>query len=69
MAGQRPVVGTRYDIAPGEHMEVIAIGTRGIVVEYTDGRVELVEGDRWQLRQREVTRRSAMLKENGLRPR
>lgn len=68
MAGQRPVVGTRYDIAPGEHMEVIAIGTRGIVVEYTDGRVELVEGDRWQLRQREVTRRSATLKENWLRP-
>lgn len=52
----QPAVGTRYDIAPGEHMEVIAIGTRGIVVEYTDGRVELVDGKHWPLRQREVTR-------------
>lgn len=66
MASQQPVVGTRYDIAPGEHMEVIAIGTRGIVVEYTDGRVELVDGDHWQLRQREATHRNTILKENGL---
>ena len=66
MAGQQPVVGTRYDIAPGEHMEVIAIGTRGIVVEYTDGRVELVDEEHWQLRQREVTYRNAVLKENML---
>ena len=64
MASQQPVVGTRYDIAPGEHMEVIAIGTRGIVVEYTDGRVELVDGEHWQLRQHEVTYRNTILKEN-----
>lgn len=65
MASQQPVVGSRYDIAPGEHMEVIAVGTRGIVVEYTDGRVELVDGEHWQLRQREVTDRNTVLKENG----
>jgi len=68
MASLQPAVGTRYDIAPGEQMEVIAIGTRGIVVEYTDGRVELVDGDHWQVRQREVTHRSTMLNANGLRP-
>ena len=63
----RPMVGARYKISPGEHMEVIAIGTRGIVVEYTDGRVELVDGNHWQLRQREVSYRNKMLKENELR--
>lgn len=68
MAAHQPVIGTRYDIAPGEHMEVIAIGTRGIVVEYTDGRVELVDGDHWQLRQREIDRHSTVLNENGFRP-
>ena len=63
----RPTVGARYNIAPGEHMEVIAIGTRGIVVEYTDGRVELVDGDHWPLRKREVSYRNKVLKENELR--
>lgn len=66
MVSQQPVVGSRYDISPGEHMEVIAIGTHGIVIEYTDGRVELVDGAHWQVRQREVLRRDAILKENGL---
>lgn len=68
MAAHQPVIGTRYNIAPGEHMEVIAIGTRGIVVEYTDGRVELVDGEHWQLRQCEVGCHSSMLKENRFRP-
>jgi len=48
MGSIRPVVGTHYDTKPGESIEVIAVGTRGIVVEYIDGRVELLDLDCWQ---------------------
>ncbi len=48
MGSIKPIVGTHYDTKPGESMEVIAIGTRGIVVEYVDGRVELLDLDCWQ---------------------
>jgi len=48
MGSMRPVVGTHYDTQPGETIEVIAVGTRGIVVEYIDGRVELLDLDCWQ---------------------
>jgi len=48
MGSIRPIVGTHYDTKPGESIEVIAVGTRGIVVEYIDGRVELLDLDCWQ---------------------
>jgi len=48
MGSIRPIVGTHYDTQPGETIEVIAVGTRGIVVEYIDGRVELLDLDCWQ---------------------
>ena len=48
MGSIRPVVGTHYDTQQGETIEVIAVGTRGIVVEYIDGRVELLDLDFWQ---------------------
>ena len=48
MGSMRPIVGTHYDTQPGETIEVIAVGTRGIVVEYIDGRVELLDLDCWQ---------------------
>jgi len=48
MGSMRPIVGTHYDTQPGETIEVIAVGTRGIVVEYIDGRVELLDLACWQ---------------------
>ena len=48
MGSIRPIVGTHYDTQPGETIEVIAVGTRGIVVEYIDGRVELLDLDCWE---------------------
>ena len=48
MGSIRPTVGSHYDTQPGETIEVIAVGTNGIVVEYTDGRVELLAPDCWQ---------------------
>lgn len=48
MGSIRPIVGTHYDTQPGETIEVIAVGTRGIVVEYIDGRVELLDLDCWK---------------------
>jgi len=44
----KPIVGKYYDTEPGESIQVIAIGTRGIVVEYIDGRVELLNMKYWQ---------------------
>lgn len=49
-------------------MEVIAIGTHGIVVEYSDGRVELVAGEHWPLRQREVLRHTSTPRGYGASP-
>ncbi|WP_126456931.1 hypothetical protein [Sulfuriflexus mobilis] len=68
MVRPAPAIGTRYDIAPDDHMEVIAIGTRGIVVEYSDGRVELVAGEHWPLRQREVLRHANTRRGYGASP-
>ena len=48
MGSIKPTVGTHYDTQPGETIEVIAVGTRGIVVEYIDGRVELLDLDCWK---------------------
>jgi len=51
MGSIRPVIGTHYDTGSGSSAEVIAVGTRGIVVEYNDGRVELIDNDNWQVLQ------------------
>lgn len=48
MGSIKPIIGTHYDTKPGESMEVIAVGTRGVVVEYVDGRVELLDPDCWK---------------------
>lgn len=53
MGSMKPIVGTHYDTKPGESMQVIAVGTRGIVVEYIDGRVELLDMDCWHSLQQE----------------
>jgi len=51
MGSIRPVIGTHYETGKGLSAEVIAIGTRGIVVEYKDGRVELIDTENWQVLQ------------------
>ena len=51
MGSIRPVIGTHYNTGSGGSAEVIAVGTRGIVVEYKDGRVELIDNENWQVLQ------------------
>jgi len=51
MGSIRPVIGTHYKTGTGLSAEVIAIGTRGIVVEYKDGSVELIDSENWQVLQ------------------
>jgi hypothetical protein len=43
-----PTVGSRYSDISGESFEVIGLGTRGIAVQYLDGRVELIDVQSWQ---------------------
>ena len=62
MGSLRPVIGQSYDTAPGESMEVIAVGTNGIIVEYTDGRVELLAGKDWQAMQDNLSLQAAVHK-------
>ncbi len=61
MGSIRPTVGTHYDTKPGESIEVIAVGTRGIVVEYVDGRVELLDLDCWQSLQQNARTTAAQM--------
>lgn len=42
-----PAVDGRYTTSQGDTFVVIGMGTKGIVVEYRDGRVELISRDRW----------------------
>ena len=39
---QLPGIDSRFSNIKGEHFTVISTGTKGIVIEYQDGRVELV---------------------------
>jgi len=48
MGINKPIVGSHHDTKQGESIEVIAVGTLGIVVEYIDGRVELLDPECWQ---------------------
>ena len=54
MGSSKPIVGAHYDTKPGESLEVIAVGTRGVVVEYVDGRVELLDSACWHSLQQHV---------------
>ncbi len=46
-----PSIDTAYTNPEGESFVVIGRGTRGIVVEYRDGRVELIPFHDWRKRQ------------------
>jgi len=43
-----PVVGELYATRQGETFQVIAYGTRGVIVEFTDGSAELMDQDTWE---------------------
>ena len=47
MLSTQPSVGDRFNLANGESIEVIGFGTNGIIVEYHDGRAELIEKPDW----------------------
>jgi len=46
--GQLPGIDSQFSNTNGEHFTVISTGTKGIVIEYQDGRVELVTKPDWQ---------------------
>lgn len=48
MQSVQPSVGDYFSLANGEHFEVIGCGTRGIIIEYNDGRAELLDQPAWQ---------------------
>ncbi|MDH5228743.1 MAG: hypothetical protein OEZ58_13565 [Gammaproteobacteria bacterium] len=43
-----PNIDAYYTNSQGEAFMVIGRGTRGIIIEYSDGRVELVSMERWR---------------------
>lgn len=43
-----PTVDARYRNPVGDTCVVIGLGTKGIIVEYEDGRVELIAKDQWR---------------------
>lgn len=45
---QLPGIDSRFSNINGEHFTVISTGTKGIVIEYQDGRVELIAKPDWQ---------------------
>lgn len=47
MHSNQPGVGDCYSIAGGETIQVIGMGTHGIVIEYNDGRAELIDRPDW----------------------
>ena len=42
-----PTINTEFKNKHGDVFTVIGRGTRGIIIEYSDGKVELVSPDRW----------------------
>lgn len=48
MIDAQPSIGDLYSTRSGEEVEVIGFGTGGIVVEYADGRAELLDTSAWQ---------------------
>jgi len=43
-----PSIDNNYTVK-GEHLTVIGRGTNGIIVEYHDGRVELISKESWRI--------------------
>lgn len=43
-----PAFDLAYQTFDGQHFFVIGVGTQGIIIEYHDGRVELVPQVHWQ---------------------
>lgn len=43
----KPCVGAAYATHRGDEIEVIGFGTRGIAIQYADGRTELMDSQRW----------------------
>lgn len=43
-----PAIGSCFISNQGETFEVIGRGTRGVVVEYADGRAELIDLQTWE---------------------
>ena len=43
-----PAVNSQFSTSNGELFTVIGTGTQGVVVEYSDGRVELISAENWQ---------------------
>lgn len=42
-----PVVNSEYETTQGDTFVVIGRGTQGIIIEYSDGRVELITPSEW----------------------
>lgn len=51
MRNIQPIVGEHYQTSLTTTAEVIAIGTRGVVLEFPDGQVQLIKIDDWQAMQ------------------
>ena len=47
MGEKIPLIGSHYITELGDAFEVIGMGTQGIVVEYIDGRAELIDHQAW----------------------
>jgi len=47
MLERHPKVGTWYMDPKGNSFEVIGFGTNGVVVEYPDGKTELIDKETW----------------------
>ncbi len=61
MPSVQPSVGDCFSLASGERVEIIGCGTKGVVIEYNDGRAELLDQPAWQ-------RMQAQLKDNAGKP-
>jgi len=48
MGSLHPIIGGRYRTSLTSTAEVIAVGTQGVVVEFPDGRVQLINITDWQ---------------------
>ena len=54
MLSAQPSVGDYFSLSSGERIEVIGYGTGGIVIEYHDGRAELIDQPGWQRMQPQI---------------
>lgn len=54
MQSVQPCVGDYFSLANGERVEIIGCGTGGVVIEYNDGRAELLDQPAWQRMQAQL---------------